>query len=178
MIHIWRPFWGLGGRVRQKWDVVRDTGRRRLASVLDVQYLIFLLKEIGFASWPDIMLCQTLIYYCQEIFLLTLTVRQWSHPLIIPLHCLQAKSNNRARGQFECEVTWFCFCFDFVCSIAPCGCCSIVCLRFQVVRIKQIDCKMSTKNVNHKQKTFRDIFLDDCTHNSIRQPKSREWGFS
>ena len=28
-------------------------------------------------------------------------VRQWSHPSMIPLHCLWAKSNNRARGQFN-----------------------------------------------------------------------------
>ena len=74
--------------------------------------------------------------------------RQWSHPSMIPLHCLWAKSNNSTRGQFECDATWFCFCFDFVRSYARCGCCSIVCLRFQFVQIKQVDCKMSTKNVN------------------------------
>ena len=33
---------------------------------------------------------------------------------MITLHCLWAKSNNRMRGQFECDVTWFCFCFKFV----------------------------------------------------------------
>ena len=71
-------------------------------------------------------------------------VRQWSHPLMIPLHCLWAKSNNRTRGQFECDVNRFCFCFNFVRSHTCCGCCSIVCLRFQVVQIKQIDCKLNT----------------------------------
>ena len=76
-------------------------------------------------------------------------VREWSHPLMIPLHCLWAKSNNRTRGQFECDVTWFCSCFDFVRSHARCGCCSIVCLRFQVVQVKQIDWKMNTKNMNN-----------------------------
>ena len=75
-------------------------------------------------------------------------VSQWSHPLMIPLHCLWAKSNNRTHGQFECDVTWFWFCFDFVRSHARCGCCFIVCLRFQVVQIKHADCKISTKNVN------------------------------
>ena len=40
--------------------------------------------------------------------------RQRSHTLMISLHCLWAKSNNTTRGQFECDVTWFCFCFDFV----------------------------------------------------------------
>ena len=35
---------------------------------------------------------------------------------MIPLHCLWAKSNSKTRGQFKCDVTWFCFCFDFICS--------------------------------------------------------------
>ena len=47
--------------------------------------------------------------------------------LMIPFHCLWAKSNNRTCGQFECDVTWFCFSFDFVRSHARCGCCSIIC---------------------------------------------------
>ena len=48
------------------------------------------------------------------------------HPLIRPLHCLWAKSNNRTRDQFECDVIWFCFCFDFFRSHARYGCCSVV----------------------------------------------------
>ena len=36
----------------------------------------------------------------------------------ISLHCLWYKSNNKTRGQFECEVTWLCFCFDFARSHA------------------------------------------------------------
>ena len=37
--------------------------------------------------------------------------------------------------------------------------CSIVCLRFQVMQIKQVDCRMCTKNVNnYKLKTVRDFF--------------------
>ena len=51
-------------------------------------------------------------------------VRQWSHLLMIPLNFLWAKWNNTTRGQF-----------DFVRLYARCGCCSIVCLRFQVVQI-------------------------------------------
>ena len=76
-----------------------------------------------------------------------------------PLHCLCAKSNNRTRGQFEYEVTvyFFLFLFDFVHSHARCSCCSVTCLRFQVIQIKQGDCKMSTKKTFFK-KTFRDIF--------------------
>ena len=38
-----------------------------------------------------------------------------------------AKSNKKTRGQFECDVTWFCFYFEFVRS--RCRCCSIVCWR-------------------------------------------------
>ena len=67
-------------------------------------------------------------------------VRQWSHPL----HCLWDKLNNKMCGQFECDVTWFCFCFDFVRSHVRCGCCSKVCLHFQVVQIKLVGCKLST----------------------------------
>ena len=33
------------------------------------------------------------------------------------------------RGQLEFDVTWLCFCFNFVRSHARCGCCSIVCWR-------------------------------------------------
>ena len=37
---------------------------------------------------------------------------------MITVYCLWAKTNNRTRGQFECNVTWF----DFVRSHARCGC--------------------------------------------------------
>ena len=67
---------------------------------------------------------------------------------MIPLHYLWTESNNRARGQFECDMAWFC-CFDFVRSHARFGCCSIACLRFHVVQTKQVGCKMSTKNANN-----------------------------
>ena len=43
---------------------------------------------------------------------------------------------------------WFCLCFDFVCSHARCACCSIVCLRFQVMEVKQTGWKINTKNMN------------------------------
>ena len=48
---------------------------------------------------------------------------------MIALYCLWAKSNNRMCGQFECDVTWFCFCFDCVLSHAQCGFWPIVCWR-------------------------------------------------
>ena len=46
-------------------------------------------------------------------------VRQWNHLLMIPLHCLWAKSNNRKHGQFECDDTWIWmiwFCW-FTCTV-------------------------------------------------------------
>ena len=41
-------------------------------------------------------------------------VRQWSHPSMIPMHCLWAKANNRTCGQFECDVTWPGFVFVLI----------------------------------------------------------------
>ena len=141
-MHIWRPLW-VGGR--QKRDVV-NTSRREwgLTSVLDVQSFFFVVKE----SW----ICAMTRSHAEPNINILLTrnlpfhsyVRQWSQSLIIPLHYLWAKSNNRTRGQFHCDATWFCFCFDFVHSHTRWGCCSIVCLSFQVVQIKLIDCKLST----------------------------------
>ena len=68
-----------------------------------VQSLFFLLQKIGY--WVCAMTrhnaSQTSIYYWQQILLLTL--------LMIPLHFLWAKSNNRTRGQSECDVTFFFF---------------------------------------------------------------------
>ena len=94
---------------------------------------------------------------------------------MIPLHCLWAKSNNRTRSQSECDVTWFRICFDFVRSYARCSCFAIVCLSFQVVQIKQVDCKMSTKhksNYKLKKKHFV-IFLDNCTHKEYKTKKKQ-----
>ena len=102
-------------------------------------------------------------------------IRQWSHSLMLPLHCLWTPLNYGTCGQFECDMILFLlwFCFDFVHSHARCGCCSIVCLRCQDVQIKQVDCKMSTKNVNNYNKEHFVIFLDSCTHKYIKSRKSR-----
>ena len=96
-----------GGGLRWKWDV---TGHRGwgVKECSGRQILTFLLKKIEFAPWPDIKLSQRLIYYWQEIFVFDSDVRQRSHTLMIPLHCLWAKSNNRTRG---CDVTLFLFWF-------------------------------------------------------------------
>ena len=79
---------------------------------------------------------------------------------MIPLRCLLAKSNNRTCDQLEYGMTWLCFCFDLVRSHARHGNCSIVCLRFQVVQIKQADCKMSTINVNNYD-TFGELHTQE-----------------
>ena len=61
-MHIWRPLWGKG--VRQKWDVIGRRGWRVSACFGHSIFIYFLLKNIGFAPWPNIKLSQTLIYYC------------------------------------------------------------------------------------------------------------------
>ena len=83
-----------------------EGGGEGLAIVLDVQSL--------FAPWADIILSQTLTYYLQEIFLLTLTSDNTQCNIL--LHCLWAKSNNRTRNQCGRDVTWFRFLF-FICLV-------------------------------------------------------------
>ena len=61
--------------------------------------LIFSLKKIGFcAIIINISLTRNL--------LINSGVRQWSHSLMISLHCFWSKSNSRTRGQFKYDVTW------------------------------------------------------------------------
>ena len=123
--------------------MVSDVGGWGFSECSGRPIFVFFIKENG--------ICAMTRYHAEPNISMLLTrnlpfgsgVRQWSHPLMILLHCLWAKSNNRTRDQFECDVTWFRFCIDFVLSHAWCGCFSIVCLRFQVVQIKQVYCKMS-----------------------------------
>ena len=110
MTSTWR---GVGGEGKN--EMLSDVGDGGLASVLDVQSSSFLIKE----NW----ICAVTRHDEPNM---------WSHPLMIPLHCLWAKSINRTRGEFECDLTWFCFCFGFVRSHVWCNCCSIFCLHFKV----------------------------------------------
>ena len=58
--------------------------------------------------------------------------------------------------------------------IIKCSCCSIVYLRFHVKQIIQVDCKISTKNMELIiNKRHSVIFLDNCTHKSIKPRKRR-----
>ena len=113
-----------------------------------------------------------IIYYWQEssVWLWRQTV---SHPLMIPLHCLWAKSNNRTRHKFEYDVTlliFLLFLFDFVDSHARCSCCFIVCLRFQVMRMKQKWAKCFLKSVILRKHFV--IFLENGTHKNVKPRKS------
>ena len=129
-----------------------------------------MLSDVGsgvLASIEEHWICSMNRYHAESSINILLTrnllfdsdIRRWRHPLMIPLHYLLANLNNRMRGQFECDVTCFHFCFEILGSHALCRCCSIVCLRFQVVQIKQIYYRSSTKNVDsYKWKIFRDIF--------------------
>ena len=89
---------------------------RGLASVLDAQSLFIYLFIYFFVieNW----ICAITRHYAEPNNILLIKkfwfdVRQWSHRLMITVHCLWAKSNNRAPGQSECEVAWFCFWFWF-----------------------------------------------------------------
>ena len=129
-------------RYSQKWDVIGSRGSGVSKCSGRPIFIFFFIKE----NW----ICAVNRHHTEPNNNIDnkssfwLDVRQWSHPLMIPLHCLWANSSNSMRGQLN--VTCLFFCFDFVCSL--CGCCSLICLRFQVVQIKEVYCKMSTKNVN------------------------------
>ena len=148
-------------------------GGGRLASALDVQSSSFLIKENR--------ICAVAKHHAEPNMNVLLTsnlpfdsdVRQWRHPLMIPLYCLWVKSNNRTRAQFECVVNWFCFYSGFVRLHVWCCCCSIVYFYFQVVQIKQLDCKMSTKMCIVINKRQFVIFLNNCTHKNINPWESR-----
>ena len=84
-----------------------------LASVLDVQSF-FVFKE----NWVCVMTRNHAGLNINILLTRNLPfdteVRQRSNPLMIPLHCLWAKSINRTCGQFDCGVTWFYLLFVLV----------------------------------------------------------------
>ena len=84
-----------------------------------------------------------------------------------------AKSKNRTRGHFEDDVFYFFSYFYLILLIQMrCGCCSIVCLRLQVMQAKQVDCKIITKiNFFFLGKHFV-ILLDNCKRENINPRKS------
>ena len=133
----------------------------------------FLSRKIGFVPCPDVTFSQTCIMDKKNPPFDS-DIRQWSHPSMIPLHWLWAKLNSRMHGQFECDVIWFCFCFDFVRSHAWCSCCSIVCLRFQAVKKwNRLIAKWVLRVWIIINKRHFVIFLGNCKHKSIKPQKRR-----
>ena len=114
---------GGGGGIKKKLDVIGLRGMG-ISECSGRPIFIFFVKE----NW----ICAMTRHYTEPNINILLIrnlhfesdIKQSSHPLMIPLHCLRAKWNNTTCGQF-----------DSVCSHARYGCCSIVCLRFQVVQI-------------------------------------------
>ena len=87
---------GEGGGLWQKWDFIRRSWvGGGVVSVLDVQSSSFLIKQ----NW----ICAVTTHHAEPNMNILLAsnlpyesdVRQWSPPLVIPLHCLWVKSNNR-----------------------------------------------------------------------------------
>ena len=148
------------------WDVRRGVGGSK-CSLRPI--FIYFIKE----NW----ICAINRHYATNIWLarnlpFDPDIRQWSHPLMIPLHCLRDKSSYRGSCKFEYDVALvLLFLFDFVHSHARRCCCSIVCLRFQDRQIKQVECKMSTKKLFFK-KSCRDSFGQLHIKN-VKPPKSR-----
>ena len=70
--------------------------------------IFFLLKRIGFASWPDITL---IIHYWQEIFLMTLTSD--SEAILLWYHCIACGVSRTIEHVVNLNMTWLYF-FVFV----------------------------------------------------------------
>ena len=90
--------------------MLSDVGGWGVASVLDVQSLFFFIKEHRICPMTRHHVePNTNILFTRNLSIDS-GVKQWSHPLMIPLQCQWAKSNNTTRGQFQCDVTQFLFC--------------------------------------------------------------------
>ena len=124
---IWHPL--LGGRNWSKNEMLSDVGAGEVSKCSGRPIFIFFIKENLICSMTRHNVVSNINILLTRNIPIDFGVRHWSHSLMTPLHCLCAKSNNRKRGQFECDITWFCFCFDFVRLHGRCGCCSIVCLK-------------------------------------------------
>ena len=125
---------GVGGY--GKIEMLSDVGGWGVSGVFWTFNLYFFIKE----NW----ICAITRYHDEPNNILVTRnipfesdVRQWSDPLMIPLHCLWAKLNNTMRGQFNVTLLGFVYVLIlFVRSYARWVCSSIVCLRFQVIQWK------------------------------------------
>ena len=130
MIHIWLPLSGRrGGGEGEGWDknMLLDVGSfgRTIGRPIFIYFLLKLLKKIGFAPWPDIMLSQTLIYYQRQ------TVKpSFNDTIVLFLGWIE-------QWNWWSILIWrdlVLFCFDFVFSHTRCGCCYMVCLAFRMCK--------------------------------------------
>ena len=93
VIHIWRPLWGgEGGSVEMRCYRTKEVGGSECSG--RSVFIIFFIKE----NW----ICAMTRHHAEPnnvLLTINLTfdsdIRQWNHPLMTPLHCLRAKSNNR-----------------------------------------------------------------------------------
>ena len=155
--------------VRQKWDVIGRTGWG-VSKCSGRPIFIFFIKENSIWAMTkdhanNILLTRNLSFDSG--------VRQWSYPLMIPLHCLWAKQNAWSIWMWHVTLFLFCFCFDFLHSYAQCSCCSIVCLRFHDVHIKRLITKWVLKMWIIINKKHFVVFLDNCRQKNIKPRKSR-----
>ena len=97
---------------------------------------------------------------------------QWNHPLMIPLHCLRAKSNDRTSGQFENKMT-----LVFVVLVWLRSSTYTVRLLFHsFFTFSSYANKTGWLQNEHKKLFFRQhlvIFLGTCTYKSVKPRKSR-----
>ena len=134
---IGNEYWGgvgRGGGGVDKIEMLSDVWGWGFRECFRRPILIFLLKKIGFVPWPSIMLNQTLIYYWQEIFF-TFTLTLDSEAILYSYHCIVCGINRTIERVVNFNVTWLSFVFVLILFVhnTRCDCCSIACLRFQVV---------------------------------------------
>ena len=95
MIHIWRPLWrGCSGYGKN--EMLSDVGACGVSECSGCSIFVFFIKE----NW----ICAMTRHHAEPNINISLTrnlpfdsdVSQRSHPLMISLHCLWTKSNNRA----------------------------------------------------------------------------------
>ena len=103
--------WG-GKEVQQKWDDIRHRGWGVSEFSGYPIFIYFLLKEIIFAPWPGIIMSQTLMYYWQKIFLLTLTTD--SETILQWYHCIVCGLNRTTERVVNLNVKWFGFAFVLI----------------------------------------------------------------
>ena len=101
--HMTSTLTGAGERVRQKWDVIGHKGWW-VGECSGHPTFIFFIEEnwisttTAYNAEPNnILLTRNLLFHSD--------VWQWSHPLLMPLHCSWAKWNNRTCCQFECDLS-------------------------------------------------------------------------